>query len=134
MPNLLTFQLVTGNKRFYCMGVYISPTDTMGVEDLWATWEVCPVGCTPLVLGDLNNNFSNPRDKREELIVNLLGNINVVDASRRFVPRQPRKQSTRAWWTWWHKREGRLHYLQPDYILGREGDMRQLKGIGFWWP
>jgi hypothetical protein len=33
MPNLLTFQLVTGDERFYCMGVYIPPTDTMGVED-----------------------------------------------------------------------------------------------------
>jgi hypothetical protein len=24
-PNLLTFQLVTGNERFYCMGVYLPP-------------------------------------------------------------------------------------------------------------
>jgi hypothetical protein len=85
-PNLLTFQLVTGDKQFYCMGVYIPPTDTMGVEDLWAVWEACPVGCTPLVLGDLNINFSDPRNKREELIINLLNDINVVDASRRFVP------------------------------------------------
>jgi hypothetical protein len=57
-PNLLTFQLVTGNERFYCMGVYIPPTDMMGVEDLWAAWEACPAGCTPLVLWDLNINFS----------------------------------------------------------------------------
>jgi hypothetical protein len=28
--NLPTFQLVTGNKRFYCMGIYILPTDTWG--------------------------------------------------------------------------------------------------------
>ncbi len=84
--NLLTFQLVTGNEQFYCMGVYITPTDTMGVEDLWSAWEACPVGCTPLVLGDLNINFSDPRNKRKELIVALLDDINVVDASRRFVP------------------------------------------------
>jgi hypothetical protein len=64
MPNLLTFQLVTGDEQFYCMGVYIPPTDTMGVEDLWAAWEACPAGCTPLVLGDLNINFSDPRNKR----------------------------------------------------------------------
>ena len=36
-PTLLTFQLVTGDERFYCMGVYIPPTDMMGVEDLLAT-------------------------------------------------------------------------------------------------
>ncbi len=85
-PNLLTFQLVTGDEQFYCMGVYIPPTDMMGVEDLQAAWEACPVGCTPLVLGDLNINFSDPQNEREDLIVNLLDNINVVDVSRRFVP------------------------------------------------
>jgi hypothetical protein len=58
-PNLLTFQLVTGNEHFHCMGVYIPPTDMMGVEDLWAAWEACPAGCTPLVLGDQNINFSD---------------------------------------------------------------------------
>ncbi len=86
--NLLIFQLVTDNKQFYCMGVYIPPTDTMtmGVEDLWAAWEACPVGWTPLVLGDLNINFSNPQDKEEECIVDLLDVINVVDTSRRFIP------------------------------------------------
>ena len=29
-PNLLTFLLVTGNERFYCIGVYIPPTDVWG--------------------------------------------------------------------------------------------------------
>ncbi len=81
MPNLLTFQ----DQHFYCMGVYIPPTNMMGVEDLWAAWEACLAGCTPLVLGDLNINFSDPWNKQEELIVNLLDGINVVDALRRFV-------------------------------------------------
>ncbi len=86
MPNLLMFQLITSDKQFYCMGVSIFPTDMMGVEDLWAAWEACPVGCTPVVLGDLNINFRDPRNKRKELIVDLLNNINIVDTSRRFVP------------------------------------------------
>ncbi len=68
------------------MGVYVPPADTMGVEDLRAAWEACPAGCTPVVLGDLNINFSDPWNEREELIINLLDNINVVDALRRFVP------------------------------------------------
>ncbi len=58
--NLLTFLLVTGNERFYCMGVYIPPADMMGVEDLRAAWEACPDDCMPLVLGDLNINFNDP--------------------------------------------------------------------------
>jgi hypothetical protein len=80
--NLLTFQLVTGDERFYCMGIYIPPTDTMGVEDLRAAWEACPEGCIPLVLGDLNIYFKEPPDKREEVICNLLDDINLVDTSR----------------------------------------------------
>jgi len=67
-PNLLTFQFVTGDERFYCMGIYLPPADTMGVEDLRAAWEACPEGCMPLVLGDLNVNFSEPRDERDEVI------------------------------------------------------------------
>ncbi len=122
-PNLLTFQLVTGNKQFYCMGIYIPPTNTMGVEDLQVAWEACPAGCASIVLGDLNIDFRDPRNKREELIVNLLNNTNIVDALRQFVPQQPRRQSTQARWTWRHKRDRRTHHLQPDYIFASEGDI-----------
>jgi hypothetical protein len=97
-------------------------------------WEACLVGCTPLVLEDLNINFRDPRNKQEELIINLLDDFNIVDKSRRFVPQRPHKQSTRAQWTWRHKREGRMHHSQPDYIFAREGDMRHFRGIGYWWP
>ena len=86
-PNLLTFLLVTGDEQFYCMGVYIPPTDTMGVEDLWAAWEACPEGCMPLVLGDLNINFGKPRDERDEVICDLIDDIDLVNVSRRYTPR-----------------------------------------------
>ncbi len=78
-PNLLTFQLVTGDEQFYCMGIYIPPTDTMGVEDLWAAWEACLEGCIPLVLGNLNTNFSNPQNEREEMIRDLFDDINLIE-------------------------------------------------------
>jgi hypothetical protein len=90
-PNFLTFQLVTGDERFYCMGIYIPPTDTMGVEDCWAAWEACPEGCIPLALGNLNINFSDPQNEREETICNLLNDINLVDTLRLFKPHQPCK-------------------------------------------
>jgi hypothetical protein len=95
-PNLLMFQLVTGNERFYCMGICIPPTNAMGVEDLWAAWEAYPAGCIPLVLGDLNIDFGEPRNKQEELIVDLLDDINLVNTLRQFTPRRPSKQSTWA--------------------------------------
>jgi hypothetical protein len=133
-PTLLTFQLVTGNERFYCMGVYIPPTDTMGVEDLWAAWEACPEGCMPLILGDLNINFGEPQDERDEVIRDLIDAIDLVDASRRYAPWRPRRQSTRSRWTWRQKREGKMHYLQPDYIMVRDRDCRRFWNVGFRWP
>ena len=93
-PNLLTFQLVTGDERYYCMGVYIPPNDIMGVEDLRSAWDACPDGCIPIVLGDLNINFQDPRDEREEQIVDLLDEINLIDTSRRFAPRRLKQQKT----------------------------------------
>ena len=66
--NLLTFLLFTGNERFYRMGVYTPTTDTMGVEDLRAAWEACPDNCMALILGDLNIDFGDPRDERDEVI------------------------------------------------------------------
>ena len=132
-PNLLTLQHVTGDERFYCMGVYIPPNDTVGVEDLRSAWEACPDGCTPIILGDLNINFRDPRDEREEQIVDLLDEINMIDASRKFSPRRPCKLQNRARWTWRYKREGRMHYSQPDYIMAREGDVWQFWKFGFRW-
>jgi hypothetical protein len=134
MPNLLTFQLVMGDEQFYCMGVYIPPNYTMGVEDLQLAWEACPDGCIPIILGDLNINFGDPWDEREELIVDLLDEINLVDTSRKYAPWRPRRLLKRARWTWQHKREGRTHYSQPDYILAREGDVRRFRKVGFRWP
>jgi hypothetical protein len=97
-------------------------------------WEACPAGCTPIVLGDLNIGFRDPQNKQEDLIIDLLDDINIVDTLRRFIPQKPHSQSTRAQWTWWHKREGRMHHLQPEYIFARKGDMQSNQGVGFWWP
>ena len=46
-PNLLTFQLVTGNERFYCMGVYLPPLTqwgwkTFGLPGKHAQTAACP--------------------------------------------------------------------------------------------
>jgi len=46
----------------------------------------CLGSLPPLVLGDLNIDFRDPQNKREELIVDLLDDINLVDTSRQFIP------------------------------------------------
>ena len=95
-PNLLTFQLVTGEDRFFVMGAYISPTDTTGVDDLRTAWATRPANCKPLLMGDLDIDLRNPRSEREEAIADFLDDINVVDLSRKFVQRMGRQQGLGA--------------------------------------
>jgi hypothetical protein len=85
-PNLMSFQLVTGDERFYVMGIYIPPNCTVGVEDLRVAWEACPTNCTPLVIGDLNIWFEDPANNRADAIVDLLEEINTTNLSRNFLP------------------------------------------------
>jgi hypothetical protein len=62
-PNVLMFQLVTGGVRFFVMGAYIPPADTMGVDDLRNAWAKCPTNCKPLLLGDLNIKLGSLHSK-----------------------------------------------------------------------
>jgi hypothetical protein len=133
-PNIVTFQVTTGDERYYVIRIYIPPNCSNGVDDLRRAREACPQGCKPIVLGDLNINLGYPRDEREEIIVDLLDEINLIDSSRRFVLRTPRRNSTRARWTWCQKRRGWQHYTQPDYIMARAGDVSHFRGVGFRFP
>jgi hypothetical protein len=91
-PNLLTFQLVTGEEHYFVfvMGTYTPPADTTGVDDLRTTWAARPTNCKPLLLGDLNTDFRNPQMEQEEIITDFLNEINVVDTSRKYIQRKGR--------------------------------------------
>jgi hypothetical protein len=91
-PNLLMFQLVTGEERYFVMSAYIPPADTTGVDDLRVAWAARPTNCKPLLLGDLNIDFRSPQTEREEIITDFLDKINVVDTSRKYIQRKCRRQ------------------------------------------
>ena len=133
-PNLLTFHLVTGEERYFVMGVYIPPTDTTGVDDLRAAWASCPDTCKPLLLGGLNINLRDPRTEREEIIADFLDDINVIDFSWKFRQRMGRRQGLGARWTWQQRRGGRWYHSQPDYCLARARDIGQFRNVAFRQP
>jgi hypothetical protein len=83
-PNILTFQLVTGDDQFFMMGAYIPPADTTGVDDLCAAWAKCLASCKLLLLGDLNIDFRAPQTKREEIIADWLNKMSFVGRLRKF--------------------------------------------------
>jgi hypothetical protein len=84
-PNILTFQLVTGEDQFFVIGAYIPPADMTGVDALCAAWAKCPPNCKPLLLGNLNFDFRAPRTEQEEIIVDFTDEINLVNVSRKYV-------------------------------------------------
>jgi hypothetical protein len=84
--NLMSFQLVMGNKWYYVMGIYTPPNCTMGVDDLRVAWEACPADCTPLVVGNLNIWFKEPANDRADAIAYLLEEINTTNLSHNFLP------------------------------------------------
>ncbi len=86
-PTVMSFQLVTGDERYYIMGIYIPPICTLGVDDISVAWEACPTDCTPLVIGDLKIWFEDSANDRADAIVDLLEEINTTDLSHNFLPR-----------------------------------------------
>jgi hypothetical protein len=105
-PNLMSFQLITGNERYYVMGIYSPPNCMLGVDNLRVAWEAFPADCTPLLVGDLNIWFEDPADDRAVAIINLLEEINTTDLSRNFLPRQCSQQWRQARWTFRMRRGG----------------------------
>ncbi len=85
-PNLLTFQLITGNKWFYIMGIYISPNCTTRVDDLFHG------RCALLTALDA--------------IVDLLEEIKITNLSLKFIPQQCSKQWQWVRWTFRMRRGG----------------------------
>ena len=44
-PNVITFQLVTGEERFYVVGCYVPPSDLTTLEHITKAMERKPKGC-----------------------------------------------------------------------------------------
>jgi hypothetical protein len=130
-PNMLTFQLKMGDEQIYVVETYVPPNCTRGVEDICRAAEACPAGCKLLIMGDVNANVGFPRDKWEEVIVDLLDELCLVDSSPGFRLQTPCRTATRARWMWSQRRETTRHYSQPDYILARAEETCKFKGVGF---
>ena len=90
-PNVLGFQLATGARRWYIMGVYIAPEDTpmmdWVVELIWMK----PRGAELLVAGEFNVNIAAPEgDRRAEDIATELATAGLEDMAWHFLPQEKR--------------------------------------------
>ena len=111
-PNVMKCTLVYGRSRTTLVGVYIPPSDSdltvMKEVDLalkGTDWK------NVVLLGDLNVNYSKPKDTRSDQIVTALHSYNLRDLSTNFKTKKPYT------WTWRMFREERWIHSICDYIL-----------------
>jgi hypothetical protein len=127
-PNVLTFELVTGQMRYFVVGAYIPPSDLgTTLTHIRQAWSECPQGCEPLLLGDLNANLINPRDEREDGIAEQVDAMDLVDMGRHFCQR--RRRRCRGRWTWRMRRGGKMTSSQCDYLMVRASARRRFRRV-----
>ena len=118
-PNVIGFQLVTGARQWYIVGVYLAPDNTSMMERFSEAIRSRPRRAELLVEGDFNADLSTPEgDRRAEAIATSLATEVLEDMARHFLPRERRWCRDRR--TWGMLRKGREMRSRTDYILGTD--------------
>ena len=133
--NVISFELVLNKQEmFVTVGCYFPPSDEERrsqrlVEQ--ALWDK-PKGSMPLIIGDLNADLYNPRNRREEVLSQTMGEHSLECASHHL--RVQRHCHVRGRWTWRQEktaatRPGDRRWIRsrPDYFLIREEDRKRIK-------
>ena len=118
-PNVLGFQIATGARRWYIVGVYIAPEDTEMMERVVEAIRKKPRGTELLVIDDFNAVIAAPEGYRQaENIATDLAMTGLEDMAWHFLPRE--KQWCRDRRTWGMRRKGEVVRSRTDYILGTD--------------
>ena len=92
VPNVLGFQIATGARRWYIVGVYIAPEDTTTMERVVEVIQRKPWGAELLVAGDFNVEIAALEGNwRAEDIATELATAGLEDMARHFLPQE-------KWW------------------------------------
>ena len=62
--NVVGFQLVTGARRWFIIGCYLAPDNTLTIKSVVAALKERPRGTALIVAEDLNTTFSDPKNDR----------------------------------------------------------------------
>jgi hypothetical protein len=74
-PNVLSFVIVTGGQRFYARGYYIPLNDLSTLTTINQAWNGCPLGHTPILLGNPKVNLHAPWDDRDKQIAKAVEDV-----------------------------------------------------------
>ena len=115
-PNVVSFQIKTGELRYSFVGAYIPPDDDETCEHIDQALRRFQSSKRLFLLGDLNMRFENPRDEREHEILDVLMNYGLINLAKHFSQRK----RWRAGWTWYQKTVDGPRTAVCDYILAND--------------
>ena len=102
-PNVVSFLLTTGRRRWYVVGAYVPPNDASTIAHVEQALGKVAKGVEFIILGDLNVRLRETCDAREEEIVRVVAECGPEDMTAHFMLR--RKYIGDGRWTWWMRRE-----------------------------
>ena len=115
-PNVVSFQLATGARRWYIIVCYLAPDNTSTIESVVVALKEIPQGTALVVAGDLNTTLDDPEnDRRGTEIATALTETGLEDMAERFLPRRRRWGRARRMWSM--AREGKVVRSRTEYIL-----------------
>ena len=88
-PNVISFEVVTGRRRWYIIGCYIDPDDNRTIERVVTALGDQPRGTALVVVGDFNTDLGETASNRRGTeIAAALTEAGVEDITAHFLPRK----------------------------------------------
>ena len=88
-PNIVSFEVATGARRWYIIGCYLSPDDAETIERVVTDLGDRPKGTALIVAGDLNTDLGGAEsDRRGSEIAAAMTEAGVEDMTAHFLPRK----------------------------------------------
>ena len=88
-PNVISFEVLTGRRRWYIIGCYLAPDDARTVERVVTALGDQPRGTALIVAGDLNTDMGDMEcDGRGAEIAAAITEAGLEDMAAHFLPRK----------------------------------------------
>ena len=88
-PNVISFEVVTGRRRWYIIGCYLAPDDARTIEQVVTDIGNQPRGTALVVAGDLNTDLGDMEcDGRGTEIAAAITEAGLEDMAAHFLPRK----------------------------------------------
>ena len=84
-PNVIRCSLVSGNRRWTCIGLYIPPSDSNGEALNWLELATQDTSDPLILFGDLNCNLDHPKGERGHDISSAITLLNLTDKCKRLL-------------------------------------------------